>query len=88
MNDEIKRLLDKPEKYKNKRFYLEEGCIKDRETDLRKKDFLDVINELHEENEELKKDIADLEMSIILKNDYIHELKKENEELKDLQGKR
>ena len=54
MNDEIKRLLDKPEKYKDKRFYLEWGCIKDRETDLRKKDFLDVINELAEENEELK----------------------------------
>ena len=44
------------------------------------------IRKLHEENKQLKKDIADLEMSIILKNDYIECLKEENEKLKDLQG--
>ncbi len=49
---------------------------------------VNMLNELYEENKQLKKDIADLEISSILDKDYIECLKEENEKLKDLQEKR
>lgn len=49
---------------------------------------VNMLNELYEENKQLKKDIADLEISSILDKDYIKCLKEENKKLKDLQEKR
>ena len=80
--EEIKRLLDKPEKYKNKRFYLEWGCIRDRETDLRKKDFLDVINELNDEKERLKRSLNSTARETRKGTKKIQKLSRENNELK------
>lgn len=62
--------------------YLEWGCIKDRETDLRKKDFLDVINELNDEKERLKRSLNSTSRETRKGTKKIQKLSRENKELK------
>ena len=64
-------------------YELHKGCFRDNGVEMSIKEVLDTLNELHEENELLKKEYRELEIKLGKLKSEIGELFCENEQLKE-----